>query len=146
MKKNKVKFLILIVFVFLFLKTCQNYSYILELKAHWNINVPIANRIIYTADSGPSFHGDGVRYTILHFKNTKKIEKMFEWKKSISDSDIKNFKNDLESINVIDNEMIVDFNNPENLYYIIVGDDQMSTIHLIYNKSEKRLYYLEHIV
>ena len=32
------------------------------------------------------------------------------------------------------------------LYYIIVGDDQMSTIHLIYNKSEKRLYYLEHIV
>ena len=76
----------------------------------------------------------------------KKIEKMFEWKKSISDSDIKKFKKDLESINVIDNEMIVDFNNPENLYYIIVGDDQMSTIHLIYNKSEKRLYYLEHIV
>ena len=137
MKKNKVKFLILIVFVFLFLKTCQNYSYILELKAHWNINVPIANRIIYTADSGPSFHGDGVRYAILHFKNTKKIEKMFKWQKSISDSDIKKFKKDLESINVIDNEMIVD---------IIVGDDQMSTIHLIYNKSEKRLYYLEHIV
>jgi len=71
---------------------------------------------------------------------------MFEWKKSISDSDIKNFKNALESINVIDNEMIVDFNNPENLYYIIVGDDQMSTIYFIYNKSEKRLYYLEEIV
>ena len=146
MKKNKVKFLISIVFICLFLKMFQHYSYILELKAHWNINVPIVYKIIYTADSGPSFNGDGVRYTILHFKNTKKIEKMFEWKKSISDSDIKNFKNALESINVIDNEMIVDFNNPENLYYIIVGDDQMSTIYLIYNKSEKRLYYLEEIV
>lgn len=146
MKKNKVKFLILIVFICLFLKTFQHYSYILELKAHWNINVPIVYKIIYTADSGPSFNGDGARYTILHFKNTKKIEKMFKWENSISDKDIKRFKNGLESINNIDNEMIIDFNNTGNLYYIIVGDDQVSTLFLIYNKSEKRLYYLEDIV
>lgn len=146
MKKNKVKFLILIVFVCLFLKTFQHYSYILELKAHWNINVPIVYKIIYTADSGPSFNGDGVSYAILHFKNTKKIEKMFKWENSISDKDIKRFKNGLESINNIDNEMIIDFNNTGNLYYIIVGDDQVSTLFLIYNKSEKRLYYLEDIV
>lgn len=146
MKKNKVKFLILIVFICLFLKTFQHYSYILELKAHWNINVPIVYKIIYTADSGPSFNGDGARYTILHFKNTKKIEKMFKWENSISDKDIKRFKNGLESINNIDNEMIIDFNNTGNLYYIIVGDDQVSTLFLMYNKSEKRLYYLEDIV
>ena len=146
MKKNKVKFLILIVFICLFLKTFQHYSYILELKAHWNINVPIVYKIIYTADSGPSFNGDGARYTILHFKNTKKIEKMFKWENSISDKDIKRFKNGLESINNIDNEMIIDFNNTGNLYYIIVSDDQVSTLFLIYNKSEKRLYYLEDIV
>lgn len=146
MKKNKVKFLILIIFICLFLKTFQHYSYILELKAHWNINVPIVYKIIYTADSGPSFNGDGARYTILHFKNTKKIEKMFKWENSISDKDIKRFKNGLESINNIDNEMIIDFNNTGNLYYIIVGDDQVSTLFLIYNKSEKRLYYLEDIV
>ena len=146
MKKNKVKFLILIVFICLFLKTFQHYSYILELKAHWNINVPIVYKIIYTADSGPSFNGDGARYTILHFKNTKKIEKMFKWENSISDKDIKRFKNGLESINNIDNEMIIYFNNTGNLYYIIVGDDQVSTLFLMYNKSEKRLYYLEDIV
>ena len=146
MKKNKVKFLILIVFICLFLKTFQHYSYILELKAHWNINVPIVYKIIYTADSGPSFNGDGARYTILHFKNTIKIEKMFKWENSISDKDIKRFKNGLESINNIDNEMIIDFNNTGNLYYIIVGDDQVSTLFLMYNKSEKRLYYLEDIV
>lgn len=148
MKKNKVKFLILIILLFIciFFRICKKYSYILELKLHWNINLPIATKIIYSANSGSSFNGDGANYAILYYSNTKRLEKKFNWKKSISDSDINNFEKKLELINNIDNEKIVDFSNSDNLYYIIVGDDQMSTLFLVYNKSEKKLYYLEVLV
>lgn len=65
----------------------------------------------------------------------------------MSDSDIKEFNyliKDLNSFSSINKEMYVDFNNPENQYYVMVQDrDKMSTLFLIYNKSEKRLYYLE---
>ena len=72
---------------------------------------------------------------------------MLNWQESMSDSDVKKFNylfKDLNSFSSINKEMYVDLNNPENLYYVIVQErDKTSTLFFIYNKSEKRLYYLE---
>ena len=75
---------------------------------------------------------------------------MLTWQESMSDSDIEKFNDlikDLNGINSINEKMLVDFNNPENQYYVMVqDDDERSILFLIYNKSEKRLYYLESFV
>lgn len=147
MKKKILKIIIILLFIFILAKIHDYYSYILEFKLNWDIDFPVATKKIYYTDTGASFNGDGITYGVFYYNNTKKIDKMLNWQESISDSDIEKFNyliKELNKINSINEKMLVDFNNPENLYYVMTQDrDKRSTLFLIYNKSEKRLYYLE---
>lgn len=150
MKKNILKIIIIVLFIFILAKIHDYYSYILEFKLNWDINFPVATKELYYADDGASFNGDGTTYGVFYYNNTKKLDKMLNWQESISDSDIEKFNyliKELNKINSINEKMLVDFNNPENQYYVMVqDDDERSILFLIYNKSEKRLYYLESFV
>lgn len=147
MKKKILKIIIIVLFIFILAKIHDYYSYILEFKLNWNIDFPVATKELYYVDDGGGFHGDGITYGVFYYSNTKKIDKMLNWQESISDSDIEKFNyliKELNKINSINEKMLVDLNNPENLYYVIVQErDKTSTLFFIYNKSEKRLYYLE---
>ena len=150
MKKNILKIIIIVLFIFILAKIYDYYSYILEFKSNWDINFPVATKKLYYVDTGASFNGDGITYGVFYYNNTEKIDKMLTWQESMSDSDIEKFNDlikDLNGINSINEKMLVDFNNPENQYYVMVqDDDERSILFLIYNKSEKRLYYLESFV
>lgn len=52
------------------------------LQANWDISLPSAAKydLIYTKDSGASFHGDGERFHIFTYLNQSPIEEMFQWK------------------------------------------------------------------
>lgn len=52
------------------------------LQANWDISLPKAAKydLIYTKDSGASFHGDGERFHIFTYLNQSPIEEMFQWK------------------------------------------------------------------
>ena len=147
MKKSILKIIIILLFIFILTKIYDYYSYILGFKSNWDINFPVATKELYYADDGASFNGDGTTYGVFYYNNTEKVDKMLNWQESISDSDIEKFNyliKDLNKINSINEKMLVDFNNPKNLYYVMTQDrDKRSTLFLIYNKSEKRLYYLE---
>ena len=147
MKKNILKIIIILLFIFILAKIYDYYSYILGFKSNWDINFPVATKELYYVDTGGGFHGDGITYGVFYYNNTEKIDKMLNWQESISNSDIEKFNHllkELNKINSINEKMLVDFNNPENLYYVMTqGRDKRSTLFLIYNKSEKRLYYLE---
>ena len=147
MKKNILKIIIILLFIFILAKIYDYYSYILGFKLNWDINFPVATKELYYVDDGASFNGDGTTYGVFYYNNTEKVDKMLNWQESISDSDIEKFNyliKDLNSFSSINKEMYVDLNNPENLYYVIVQErDKTSTLFFIYNKSEKRLYYLE---
>ena len=147
MKKRILKIIIILLFIFILAKIHDYYSYILGFKLNWDINFPVATKELYYADDGASFNGDGTTYGVFYYNNTEKVDKMLNWQESISDSDIEKFNyliKDLNSFSSINKEMYVDLNNPENLYYVIVQErDKTSTLFFIYNKSEKRLYYLE---
>ena len=56
-------------------------SYSATLKANWDILLPWQARLteIYEQDSGPSFHGDGVRYHVFSYKYEDFIDLMFAW-------------------------------------------------------------------
>ena len=147
MKKSILKIIIILLFIFILAKIYDYYSYILGFKLNWNIDFPVATKELYYVDDGASFNGDGTTYGVFYYNNTEKIDKMLNWQESISNSDIEKFNyliKELNKINSINKEMYVDLNNPENLYYVIVQErDKTSTLFFIYNKSEKRLYYLE---
>ena len=150
MKKNILKIIIIVLLIFILAKIYDYYAYILDFKLNWNMDFPVATKELYYVDTGGGFHGDGITYGVFYYNNTEKIDKMLNWQESMSDSDIKEFNyliKELNKINSINEKMIVDLNNPENLYYVRVQErDKMSTLFFIYNKSEKRLYYLESLV
>ena len=147
MKKKILKIIIIVLFIFILTKIYDHYSYLLDFKLNWDMDFPVATKELYYVDTGGGFHGDGITYGVFYYSNTEKIDKMLTWQESMSDSDIEKFNyliKDLNKIKSINEKMLVDLNNPENQYYVRVQDrDKMSTLFLIYNKSEKRLYYLE---
>ena len=147
MKKRILKIIIIVLFIFILTKIYDHYSYLLDFKLNWDMDFPVATKELYYVDTGGGFHGDGITYGVFYYNNTEKIDKMLTWQESMSDSDIEKFNHlikDLNKIKSINEKMLVDLNNPENQYYVRVQDrDKMSTLFLIYNKSEKRLYYLE---
>ena len=55
------------------------YSSVLE--ANWGIELPIKAlcKEVYEADTGPSFHGDGVRYHVFSYRYEDYIDLMFAW-------------------------------------------------------------------
>lgn len=56
-----------------------DYSRVIEIN--WGITLPWKARLteIYEKDSGPSFHGDGVRYHVYSYKYEDYIDLMFAW-------------------------------------------------------------------
>ena len=57
----------------------SDYSRVIEIN--WGITLPWKARLteIYEKDSGPSFHGDGVRYHVYSYKYEDYIDLMFAW-------------------------------------------------------------------
>ena len=56
-------------------------SYASVLEANWGVELPIKAlcKEVYKADTGPSFHGDGIRYHIFSYRYEDYINLMFAW-------------------------------------------------------------------
>ena len=82
MKKKKILMLIVVVLVSswtIYRAIVPSYSSVLE--ANWGIELPIKARCkeVYEADTGPSFHGDGIRYHVFTYRYEDYIDLMFAW-------------------------------------------------------------------
>ena len=57
----------------------NDYSHILRLN--WNLILPSDSGCseIYSDDSGPSFHGDGIRYHVFNYEDETAIDTMVDW-------------------------------------------------------------------
>lgn len=83
MKKKRIVIVIavciLVAFCCIGWRVFSNYSRIIE--ANWGITLPWKARLteVYQQDSGPSFHGDGVRYHVYSYKYEDYIDLMFAW-------------------------------------------------------------------
>ncbi len=51
------------------------------LRANWGITLPAEARLrqVYEKDSGPSFHGDGIRYHVFSYQYEDFTEELFAW-------------------------------------------------------------------
>ena len=56
-------------------------SYFSVLETNWGIELPVKAicKEVYSEDTGPSFHGDGIRYHVFSYFKSSEIEKMLPW-------------------------------------------------------------------
>ena len=56
-------------------------SYASVLQANWGVELPLKAlcKEVYKADTGPSFHGDGIRYHVFSYRYEDYIDLMFAW-------------------------------------------------------------------
>ena len=56
-------------------------SYSSVMEANWGIELPVTAlcKEVYREDTGPSFHGDGIRYHVFSYRYEDYIDLMFAW-------------------------------------------------------------------
>ena len=82
MKKKKILLLIIVVLVSvwtIYRSIVPSYSSVLE--ANWGFELPVKAlcKEVYSEDTGPSFHGDGIRYHVFSYRYEDYIDLMFAW-------------------------------------------------------------------
>lgn len=126
-----------------YLNTFGNGAFVI--KMNWGINLPNSDKTIYHIDDGPSFLGDGERYTILEYKshdNIKKLDKI-DWlnKKDIDfESKIDTILSNLK----VKKDYYPKYNSSCRYYYLKVEDN--SEIFIINVVEDNKLYIVESIL
>lgn len=81
MKKKRILLILLCIIILCTLLTNLLPSYSSVLDANWGFSLPVRALCleVYEKDSGPSFHGDGVRYHVFSYQFEEAIGQMLAW-------------------------------------------------------------------
>lgn len=116
------------------------------LNANWGFKVPWQSQYseIYKTDSGPSFHGDGLRYHVYSYKYEDFIDLMFVW------SPVEREPNYYDSYSEAVTQWLNDLEVPEeycpefaNCSYWYRTKDDKSEIICLWDAGMNRLYIAE---
>ena len=82
MKKKRILLVVLVTLISvwtIYKSIVPPYASVLE--ANWGVELPIKAlcKEVYKADTGPSFHGDGIRYHVFTYRYEDYIDLMFAW-------------------------------------------------------------------
>ena len=82
MKKRRILLVVLVMLISvrtIYKSIVPSYASVLE--ANWGVELPIKAlcKEVYKADTGPSFHGDGIRYHVFSYRYEDYIDLMFAW-------------------------------------------------------------------
>ena len=82
MKKKRILLVVLVTLISvwtIYKSIVPSYASVLE--ANWGVELPIKAlcKEVYKADTGPSFHGDGIRYHVFTYRYGDYIDLMFAW-------------------------------------------------------------------
>jgi len=50
------------------------------IRMNWEINFPTGGSVVYQADSGASFHGDGIRYHVFRYGDEEELDTCLGWR------------------------------------------------------------------
>lgn len=149
-KKRKILSIVLVIIIvvsaimFFMWKHLTNYNTTLEVN--WEISIPskASYSEIYSKDSGPSFHGDGIRYHIFSYKDHSYVKEMLEWKSDEKDTIY--YDNYSNTVNVwldtidVPSEYRPDYS--ECMFWYDSQDDN-SEIIILWDKENSYLYVVE---
>ena len=151
MKKKKILLLIVIVLVSvwtIYRAIIPSYSSVLE--SNWGIELPTKAlcKEVYEADTGPSFHGDGVRYHVFSYRYEDYIDLMFAWSGNLENETLF-YESYSEAVDIwlgelgIPQEQYPDY---ESCFCWYKNAHDNSEIIIFWNPEINRLYIVENII
>lgn len=150
MKKMKiiigVVVLIIVVEIAMIWHRRSDYNFIMTFN--WGIALPYKSHYTetYEADSGPSFHGDGTRYHVYYCENAEAIDNWQLWR-----AESKSIHYESYSIAVskwLDEIDVPSEKRPEYSECVFWYNAHMDTSEIIvlWNRTEKTVYVVEHFI
>lgn len=132
--------IIMIISSIIITKEHNRYYHIINMN--WKLDLPRNYEEVYYKDDGPSFNGDGERYSIFKYKNLDEITDAIEWenKNSSMEIDIVSVLRKLE----VPEEYYPNFKNKFKYYYYKSEDN--SKIYMILDINLNKLYIIEYIL
>lgn len=140
MKKSNLLFLC--ISLVLILTGCSFNSFTLE--RNWSLELPKDLHETYHKDTGSSFHGDGIFYTIYQINDVDSIESLVDWTDVSSPTRLTDSYEDfatqcLDELDISSDKRI---NLEQCRYYYQVKEDG-SELLLVYNPETDYLYVIE---
>ena len=151
MKKKKILILIVIVLVSvwtIYRAIIPSYSSVLE--SNWGIELPTKAlcKEVYEADTGPSFHGDGVRYHVFSYRYEDYIDLMFAWSGNLENETLF-YKSYSEAVDIwlgelgITQEQYPDY---DSCFCWYKAEHDNSEMIIFWNPDINRLYIVENLL
>ena len=151
MKKKKILMLIVVVLVSswtIYRAIVPSYSSVLE--ANWGIELPIKARCkeVYEADTGPSFHGDGIRYHVFTYRYEDYIDLMFAWSGNLENETFF-YESYSEASDIWLGELgipVEQYPDYDACFCWYKNEDDNSEMIIFWNPEINRLYIVENII
>lgn len=121
--------------------TKEQNLYYHDINMNWNLNLPRNYEEIYYKDSGPSFNGDGERYSIFKYENLEEVNYLIDWQDKNNSIEI-NMISILRKLEVPE-EYYPNYNSNFKYYYYMKEDN--SKIYMILDINLNKFYIVEDI-
>ncbi|WP_297713097.1 hypothetical protein [Clostridium sp.] len=121
--------------------TKEQKRYFHAINMNWNLDLPRNYEEIYYKDSGPSFNGDGERYSIFKYENLEEINDVIDWQDKNNSIEI-NMVRILKKLKVPE-ENYPNYNSNFKYYYCMKEDN--SKIYMILDINLNKIYIVEDI-
>lgn len=121
--------------------TKEQNLYYHAINMNWNLNLPRNYEEIYYKDSGPSFNGDGERYSIFKYENLEEVNYLIDWQDKNNSIEI-NMISILRKLEVPE-EYYPNYNSNFKYYYYMKEDN--SKIYMILDINLNKFYIVEDI-
>ena len=134
-------------------------SYFSVLETNWGIELPVKAicKEVYSEDTGPSFHGDGIRYHVFSYFKSSEIEKMLPWSDvngntlawSQTQGEEKHYQTYHEATDLWLSELEFPqehYPDYDSCFYWYENEHDNSEIIIFWNPEINRLYIVENII
>ena len=151
MKKKKILLLIVVVLVSswtIYRSIIPSYASVLE--ANWGIELPVKAicKEVYSEDTGPSFHGDGIRYHVFSYRYEDYIDLMFAWSGNLENKTLF-YQSYSEAADVWLGELVIpqeQYPDYDSCFCWYKNEYDNSEIIIFWNPEINRLYIVEDII
>ena len=151
MKKKKILLLIVVVLVSswtIYRSIIPSYASVLE--ANWGIELPVKAicKEVYSEDTGPSFHGDGIRYHVFSYRYEDYIDLMFAWSGNLENKTLF-YQSYSEAADVWLGELVIpqeQYPDYDSCFCWYKNEHDNSEIIIFWNPEINRLYIVEKMI
>ena len=151
MKKKRILLVVLVTLISvwtIYKSIVPSYASVLE--ANWGVELPIKAlcKEVYKADTGPSFHGDGIRYHVFTYRYEDYIDLMFAWSGNLENETLF-YQSYSEASDIWLDELYIpmeQYPDYDACFCWYKNEHDNSEIIIFWNPEINRLYIVENII